>query len=870
MQAADLPDNEAQRLMALHALQVLDTPIDDAFERITQLAQALFDVPIALVSLVDHERQWFKSHSGLEICETSREVSFCAHAIAHDAPLIIENTLNDERFADNPLVTSPPHIRFYAGYPLRPADDLPVGTLSLIDSQPRHFSQRERHLLQTLANQVEELLRQHQMRQLLAQTTRRYEALLNESATGIIRIDCTGQVLGINHFAQTMLGYSDHEVVGQNVSILTPAAISSRHNSFISNYLEGGEPKVIGRGREVEARHKAGHMIPVHLAINAIHNEQGEVVEFLGILTNLTEVYAATERMHKEQSLLKVLHQGITDYQALMSGEQLWTFLMEALRELTDSDYTLIGEVLPTDTTNALKIHAITDLSWSDESRHLMEQLRSGNMVLTNPNSLLGRVYAYGDVIITDNVSQHSKRGGFPPGHPKLDNYLGVPIFSGNNLIGMYAIANSKQPLNQALLDWLQPFTDTCALLINLYRQMAEREQVTRDLAAARDQAETANKAKSEFLSSMSHELRTPLNAIIGFAQLLAKGRRDPLSSKQQRQVGQIEKSGQHLLSLINEVLDLARIEAGHMTLSMEPILIENVLDDACSTLEANIDAAGITLTRAHLSSPWQVIADYTRTKQVLLNLLSNAIKYNREHGTIHIGIEQLGDELRIGITDSGCGIAPARHHELFEPFNRLDAEYGTIEGTGIGLAITRELVERMQGRIGVESQPGQGATFWFTLPITEQAIAPGQLSSEPGNSDSESGQVSYQLLYIEDNPTNQRLMEDIIDDFDKVQLQTVASAELGLDIMRHSPPDLVLMDIHLPGMSGYQALDAVQQDPKLQHLKVIALSANAMKRDQQYGLAAGFADYLTKPIDIEKLTATLNRFLKLAPGEES
>nr|WP_243470363.1 ATP-binding protein [Halomonas lionensis] len=433
----------------------------------------------------------------------------------------------------------------------------------------------------------------------------------------------------------------------------------------------------------------------------------------------------------------------------------------------------------------------------------------------------------------------------------------------------MFAIANSQQPLSQALLDWLQPFTDTCALLINLYRQMAEREQVTKDLAAARDQAEKANKAKSEFLSSMSHELRTPLNAIIGFAQLLSKGRRDPLSEKQQRQVGQIEKSGQHLLSLINEVLDLAKIEAGHMTLSIEPISIEGVIEDACNTLEANMNATGIQLIRYPINSTWSVSADYTRTKQILLNLLSNAIKYNREHGTITIGVTQQDSELRCSISDTGPGIAPERQEELFEPFNRLDAEYGTIEGTGIGLAITRELVERMSGCIGVDSQPGKGSTFWFTLPVANVAPLTEQTATRT-LPDAEKAQRDYRLLYIEDNPTNQRLMEDIIDDFPHVDLQTVNSAELGLEIMRHSPPDLVLMDIHLPGMNGYQALAAIQNDTQLKHINVVALSANAMERDLTHGLAAGFADYLTKPIDIDKLSATLSTYFSAAPATDA
>ncbi|CAM3624681.1 GAF domain-containing protein [Halomonas sp. FME1] len=865
MQAPDTPHNETQRLAALHALHVLDTPKDQAFERMTQLARDLFDVPIALVSLVDKERQWFKSHQGLDACETSRELSFCAHAIYHETPLVIEDTLKDKRFFDNPLVNDAPHIRFYAGYPLRPLNGMAAGTLCLIDSQPRPFSERDLMLLGSLAAQVEELLRQHKRQVELTRIARSFEALFTKSATAKIRIDRSGHIAAINPFALNLLGYTENELIGQNIAVLTPPDISIHHDRFIADYLAGGEPKVIGRGREVEALHKDGRRIPVHLAINAIHNDQGRVVEFLGVLTDLTEIYDANRRIRKEENLLKILHQGITDYQALMSGERLWTFLMEALRELTDSDYALIGEVMPTDTTNALKIHAMTDLSWSEESKHLMEKLRSGDMTLTNPNSLLGRVFASGEVIMTNDVYRHTKRGGFPAGHPRINNYLGVPIVSGDQLIGMFAIANSKQPLNQALLDWLQPFTDTCALLINLYRQMAEREQVTSDLASARDLAEKANQAKSEFLSSMSHELRTPLNAIIGFSQLLGKARRDPLSDKQQRQVGQIEKSGQHLLSLINEVLDLARIEAGHVQFSIEPILMQNVLDDVCSTLEATIEAAGITLTSMPFSEPWYVAADYTRTKQVLLNLLSNAIKYNHQHGTIRIAAEPLDDELRISIIDSGTGIAIERQHELFEPFNRLDAEHGSIEGTGIGLAITRELVERMQGRIGMTSHSDVGSTFWFTLPITERDASEEQPSAFQNAGANASHQHQFQLLYIEDNPANQRLMDDIIEEFSHIRLQTVVSAELGLEIMRHAPPDLVLMDIHLPGMNGFQALDIMQKDPQLKHIKVIALSANAMERDRSYGLAAGFNDYLTKPIDIEKLTLTLNHFLYTA-----
>ncbi|MEG3079793.1 ATP-binding protein [Halomonas sp. 5021] len=737
MPAPPTLDNEPQRLDAVHALRVLDTPSDRAFERLTQLTRDLFDVPVALVSLIDQERQWFKSHQGIEMSETDRSISFCDHAIAQDGPLIVEDTLEDERFAGNPLVTSPPHFRFYAGFPIRPLNGMAVGTLCIIDYQPRPFSERDLKLLGRLAGQVEELFRHHKLQVELTQTA---------------------------------------------------------------------------------------------------------------------------NRMHKEQQLLKVLHHGITDYQALMSGEQLWTFLTEALSELTDSEYTLIGEVLPGDISNALKLNAIKGPLWSSESRHHIEQLLSGDMVLKNPNSLLGRVFARGEVVIDNDVNEHTQRSEFPLGQVQFGNYLGVPIFNSGQLIGMFAIANSRQQLDQHLLDWLQPFTDTCVLLINLYRQMAEREQVMQDLANTRDQAERANQAKSEFLSSMSHELRTPLNAIIGFAQVLGHNPRAPLNDKQKRQVNQIEKSGHHLLSLINDVLDLAKVEAGQLSLSIEAISLNSILEDACSTLEANAEAAGITLTCSLPDTDLKISADYTRTKQILLNLLSNAIKYNVANGRIDILAQHQKDVAKLSISDTGPGIQTDRLNELFEPFNRLDAEESHVEGTGIGLSITRKLVERMHGEIGVDSQPGHGTTFWFTLPVSTSPATERPEGADRQHLPETANQQT--LLYIEDNPANQHLMEDIVDAMEGVTLRTASSAEIGLEMMRYDIPAVVIMDLHLPGISGYDALIKLRTTPLYRDVRVIALSANALPSDIKKGLRAGFDAYLTKPIDIKQFTDTLNPLL--------
>jgi len=597
MQPPRLPDTEAQRLRTLHRLELLDSLPEIEFDQLTELAARLFDVPTALISLVDSHRQWFKSARGLDCRETPREISFCGHVVADDQPLVIEDARRDARFHDNPLVAQAEGIRFYAGHPLRPLDGHVVGTLCLIDTRPRRLDARQRESLALLAAQAEELIRLH----LARRESRRRE-----------------------------------------------------------------------------------------------------------------------HRNHRQQALLRILHQGITDYRALMSERRLWDFLMEALRELTGSDYALIGEVLHEGEGPALKIHAITDLAWNTQSRRLMAQLSSGDMRLTNPGSLLGRVFAHGDTVITDDLASHPLRGGFPPGHPPIHNYLGVPIVHDGRVIGMYATANSAEGYSPETVAWLAPFNATCALLINLYRQFSERDRIQQAITRARDEAEQASRAKSEFLSAMSHELRTPLNAILGFAQLLANGRRDPLSARQQRQVAQIRSSGDHLLALINDILDLSRIEAGRLTLCLEAIPLEAICREVLETLAPLAREADIALHGPAGDVQPLVLADHTRLKQVLLNLLSNAIKYNRPTGRVEMAVSEQAHTARVSIEDTGHGIAPERLGELFEPFNRLEAEGSTIEGTGIGLALTRQLVESMQGRIGVTSERGAGSRFWIDLPLAD------------------------------------------------------------------------------------------------------------------------------------------------------
>ena len=387
------------------------------------------------------------------------------------------------------------------------------------------------------------------------------------------------------------------------------------------------------------------------------------------------------------------------------------------------------------------------------------------------------------------------------------------------------------------------------------------RQRVERDLAEAIAAADQANLAKSEFLSSMSHELRTPLNAILGFAQLIETGLPAP-SSLQQRSVTQILKAGWYLLDLINEILDLTMIESGKMSLSLEPIQLAEVLRESRAMTEPQASKRGITVAFPPPALLPMVTADHTRLKQVLINLLSNAIKYNREGGkvTVQCGPVASG-RVRISVTDSGRGLSADHLRQLFQPFNRLGQEAYVGEGTGIGLVMSKRLVELMGGVIGVDSIVGVGSIFWIEL---ESAFAPHHsvesdmvAAATPVMRDA---RVPLRtLLYVEDNPDNLMLVEDLMLRRPDIRLMTARDGAGGVALARGSRPDVILMDINLPGMSGLEALRILSMDTATRHIPVIALSANASPRDIARGLEAGFYRYLTKPIKLPEFLATLD-----------
>jgi PAS domain S-box-containing protein len=428
---------------------------------------------------------------------------------------------------------------------------------------------------------------------------------------------------------------------------------------------------------------------------------------------------------------------------------------------------------------------------------------------------------------------------------------------------------------HNAIIGYLLIGTDNTARK-QVDAERARLDQVLQDknaeLERARSVAEKANQAKTDFLSSMSHELRTPLGAILGFAQLMESGTPQPTAA-QKRSIDQILKAGWYLLELINEILDLALIESGKLSLSLEPVSLGEVMQECEVMIEPQAQQRGISVVFTRLEAPCFVNADRTRVKQLLLNLLSNAIKYNTAGGTVTVTCSTSPpDSIRISVRDTGAGLSPEQITQLFQPFNRLGQEATVEEGTGIGLVVCKRLVELMGGTIGVESTVGTGSVFWLELGRTDepQTAAHAAGLTANGQAQAPGNRQKYSLLYVEDNPANMMLVEDLIARRPDIRFLGARDAVRGIEIARASLPDVILMDINLPGISGIDALKILAEDPLTAHIPVVALSANAIPQDIDKGLEAGFFRYLTKPIKVDEFMGTLDMTLKYAKTETS
>jgi len=735
------PLDEDRRLASLHNLCLLDTAPDEAFDRVTRLAARLFQVPIALVSLVDAERQWFKSRHGLETHETPRTVSFCGHAILGDGPFVIADALADERFHDNPLVTGDPGIRFYAGQPLRAPDGALVGVLCILDRRPRVLDSTDLDALQDLAALVE----------------------------------------------------------GE----LTLA-------------------KAVDLQREVQYREREA------------------------------------------------------------------TALFEVARQLSATlDVEQVLDIITKQTVEALRCDAAGVYRYS-EARGGLVFVRGWNMdphvtrvlVLQPGEGIGGRAYAERRPVWTrDRLSDPNLR--YSTGNTGLLRaagshraYLAVPIMVRGEVFGVL-IAQHTQPHDHSARE--------VNLIANLAAQAAtsiENALLYAAEATAREVAEAATRAKSQFLAGMSHELRTPLNSVIGFANVLLKNKAGTFRAPEVTYLHRIVANGTHLLGLINDILDLSKIEAGRLELSIAPVALDELVRETLAQLESQVRDRPVSLVAELPEAMAPVDTDAGKLKQVLINLIGNALKFTeRGSVTVRVAVDQARRPHRIDVVDTGVGVAADQQALIFEAFRQGDnttaRRYG---GTGLGLTISRALLDRMGATLALERTVGKGSTFSIVLapaprgdgavadqppraPATPRPTAtPIRVRARPARPLPASLREAL-VLIVNDESDSRIILSHLIRDFG-CQVIAAASAEQGLQAAREHAPDLIMLDLLMPGMTGREMLATMHADPSLRDIPVIVVSIVA---GELQGTIVGPVDFVDKPADRDRLLEVITSQLRPA-----
>jgi hypothetical protein len=895
------PGNEAQRIAALREYRVLDTLPEQAYDDITRLAAQICGTPVALITLIDSDRQWFKSRFGLEERETPRDMSFCAHAILDTDLFEVPDATRDLRFADMPRLGGM-RVRFYAGAPLVTADGYTLGTLCVADTIPRRLAESQQAALRGLARQtmaqldlrrnverLEILVEERRRREMdavdrgaraarhhgvlmelarmeksdlghvLRTVTRRVAETLGVTRVGIWLFESDGDALMCRSIFDARSGIHDSGLRLSATEYPRYFAAMEENRAIVAN-------DALTDPRTAEFRD--GYLMPlgIHAMLDVPIWRDGKVA---GIVCH--EHTGGPRPWSREDQDFAV---SVADMVSLALAAEERVRVQEALRA-SEASYRAIFDL----SNDAIFVHDPESGEVVDMNRKAYEEHGYTREELASLP--LGALSAQDEGFTAERLRQHFRRAvdGEPQRfewrertrdgrRPWKEVTLRLVVINGEDRLLATARditdqRSAAEAIRRAQEDLERRVVERTAELAHVNDEL---QRAMREAQEARRSAEKANRAKSDFLSRMSHELRTPMNSILGFAQLLA---RKELPLDQRRAVDHILKAGRHLLNLINEVLDISRIETDRQTFSLEPVPVAATLRETLSLVRPLAAQRDCTIDdEAVVSLDLYVRADRQRLTQVMLNLLSNAVKYNRPGGTVHVTCELASGALDqhmlcIHVDDTGRGVPSDKLEQLFVPFERLGAEQSDVEGTGLGLALSRRLVEAMGGRIDVQSTPGVGSRFTVVLPLSESPLVRLVTKQDAAiRGGPPPAMRPAKLLYIEDNLANLSLVETLFATRPGLTLIPALQGQLGLDLAWEHEPDLILLDVHLPDMPGDEVLGRLRADARTARTPVIVISADAMPARSDRLLKRGAQAYLTKPLDVDIFLETVDRLL--------
>ncbi|ESQ77118.1 ATP-binding protein [Asticcacaulis sp. AC402] len=803
-------DLESQRLAALFSLEILDTPPEPAFDQLTDLARELFHVPIALISLIDRERQWFKSCIGLDVDSTPRDLAFCDIAIRNDAVMIVSDAATDPRFSDNGLVTGAPHIRFYAGAPVRFGEVL-IGTLCVIDREPRpDFGPEQARQLAKLAAAVSSVL---SMRKNALENL----ALIRSREQAHRTLELVEDIANVGQWSFDLktgcVGWSDQvfRIHGLPVADAAPdyaevLALYHEDDARVLAELVDRAAKT-GEGYALEARIRRpdGALRNVVAKAVSLRGPDGSVESLTGVFQDVTEYRAAIEQSRQSEAWYRLLAENIPGLLGYWDHNLTCRFANNAYLEW----FKWKPEDLQGVHVKTLLGEELFALNWPYIRGALSGKKQTFERAITKSNGAVGFT---------------------------LTQYL--PDFSDNGEVrGFFVLATDITNLKMKEL----ALCDSNAKLIE-----------------AREQAEAALEIKAQFLATMSHEIRTPLTTILGYASLLSS--KDNLSEETASFIKRIGKAGRTLLGLVNDVLDVSRLEAGEVKLNPQAANVRELTQDIVDQFYVPAAAADLNLTFSFDDAlpDWQFV-DATRLSQVLNNLISNACKFTA-NGDLSIVMTAVDDEsgprLNVEISDPGPGLTREQMGRLFRRFQQLDAGINRKHGgSGLGLAICRELINLMGGHIGVESDVTKGSTFWFEIPLTP--AAPLRLDNEARHL-TDYDIRDRKVLLVDDHAVNRQMIKALILPFAAEVTEAVDGAE-AIARCRETRFDLVFMDIQMPNIGGVEATRSIRSAcPLNTTTPIVALTAIAGSQLPANYSASLFDQVLAKPIDPQKFHSVL------------